>query len=220
MNWRGSQSSRPISKLTCWTDMIFSRKKKKVLLGMSGGIDSSMSVYYLQKSGYDVTGITFRLAEDDTVYHGKQENVVQKAANVCSQYGIDHIIANYRSEFNNCIIRDFTSEYFSGRTPNPCVRCNRSIKWKYLIKNADALGHDYIATGHYANIDYRNGRWNLLKGKDPSKDQSYFLWNLSQESLSRTIFPLGRHTKSKIRKVARRQKLPFSQHDESQDICF
>lgn len=198
---------------------------KKVLLGMSGGVDSSTAVYLLQKKNYNVKGITLSLTCRlmdifGTSIHPRDQ--LEKAGEVARFFGIPHEIADRSTQFEERVIYSFVNEYFSGRTPNPCVECNPRIKWEELLILADRDGYDYVATGHYARKQYNEitGRHELLKGVDSQKDQSYYLWQLSQDQLARTIFPLGDMTKGQIRNIAGELGLGSAQRGESQDICF
>lgn len=195
----------------------------KVLLGMSGGIDSSVSAMLLQEQGYEVVGCTFRTFDsirESCLAHEKGccsiESIMEAKQNA-KKMGIDHHIVDFRPVFEEHIIRPFVTDYLHGRTPNPCVRCNGYIKWGELLKVADEYGCEYVATGHYARV--RDGF--LRKAVDTAKDQTYFLWMLTEENLRRTIFPLGELTKPQVREIARQhgyEKLAVK--TESQDICF
>lgn len=189
-------------------------------MGMSGGIDSSIAVWLLQQAGYTVTGVTFRLADRYIDDRSKQSRVIERAKAVCERFGIEHISADYTGEFGSCVVDYFTDAYFRGLTPNPCVRCNREIKWRSLCEMADKLNIQLIATGHYARVEKQGRRFLLKKGKDGHKDQSYFLWRLDQTALARTVFPLGNYTKVQIREIAAELGLEQAQQPESQDICF
>lgn len=183
---------------------------------MSGGIDSSVSAMLLQKI-HEIVGMTFVCC--DVNY--RQESPSEDARALAEKLGIQHYVIDVRRQFSETVIRNFVSEYLDGRTPNPCVVCNRNIKWGRILIEADNLGCDYLATGHYARIVNENGRFFLRKGVDLSKDQTYFLWRLTQENLSRTIFPLGEYTKQDIRALAAQNGfVALTQKRESQEICF
>ena len=199
----------------------------KVLLGMSGGIDSTVSAMLLLEQGYEVVGVTFR------TFDSIKESCLAKVKGCCSvesimeakhnaeQMGFAHHIVDFRDTFRRCVIQNFIDEYMAGRTPNPCVLCNSHIKWGELMRVADELGCDYIATGHYARIAERDGHVYLRTAADTRKDQTYFLWMLTEEQLRRTIFPLGDLTKDQVRDIARQhgyEKLATKR--ESQEICF
>lgn len=188
---------------------------KKVLVGMSGGVDSSVSAYILKEKGYEVCGLTLDLLEESNL------SAINDAKAVAEKLGIKHIVLNLSKEFNQNIIKYFISEYQSGRTPNPCVMCNKKIKFGMLLDYALENGFDYVATGHYANVVYDKdlNRW-LLKKSAAAKDQSYFLYKLNQHQLSHILFPLEDHQKSYVREIAKRLNLPVAEKSESQDICF
>lgn len=187
--------------------------KQKVLVGMSGGVDSSVCASLLQNDGYEVLGITLDLFGDTT-----QSQSDAKA--VCDRLGIEHTVYNLKNEFKGFVIDDFINEYVNGRTPNPCIVCNRTIKFGEMLKLADKLGCDKIATGHYAKIIEKDGRFLLCRGDDKSKDQSYVLYCLTQEQLSRTVFPLASHSKDEVRATAEGLNLVNANKKDSQDICF
>ncbi|MFL5753458.1 MAG: tRNA 2-thiouridine(34) synthase MnmA [Bacteroidia bacterium] len=201
--------------------------KGKVLVAMSGGIDSSVTAMMLHEQGYDVIGITMKTWDYQTSGSSKKEtgccslDSINDARQVAVDLGFPHYILDIRSEFGDFIIDNFVDEYLAGRTPNPCVLCNTHIKWEALLKRANMLGCDYIATGHYAQVREENGRMVISRGLDTNKDQSYVLWGLSQESLRRTIFPLGKFTKPEIRKMATQYGFDeLANKPESYDICF
>lgn len=194
---------------------------------MSGGIDSSVAALLLQEQGYQLHGLTYR------TYDAISPACMEKQTGCCSvdaifeakalanDLHIDHTILDIRKEFDKTVIQNFVKEYLSGRTPNPCVICNRTIKWGEVIKKADELGCDFIATGHYAQIGQQNGRYFLIQGDDDNKDQTYFLWQLQQSDLKRTLFPLGHLNKQEVRKIALEKGYEkISQKRESQEICF
>ena len=187
--------------------------KQKVLVGMSGGVDSSVCASLLQNDGYEVLGITLDLFGDTT-----QSQSDAKA--VYDSLGIEHTVYNLKNEFKGFVIDDFINEYVNGRTPNPCIVCNRTIKFGEMLKLADKLGCDKIATGHYAKIIEKDGRFLLCRGDDKSKDQSYVLYCLTQEQLSRTVFPLASHSKDEVRATAEGLNLVNANKKDSQDICF
>jgi tRNA-uridine 2-sulfurtransferase len=202
---------------------------KKVILGMSGGIDSSLSALLLKEKGYEVIGITFKVFKCENKEDGEAVETsccsiegIEDAVSVARFLKIPHYTIDLSDEFHNIVVNDFINEYLSGRTPNPCIICNKEIKWSRLLKFANELDAGFIATGHYANIKYDSqlDRFLLSKAADPAKDQSYALWRLSQEQLSRTIFPLGALTKMEVRKIALELKLPVAKKKESFEICF
>src|ERR1043166_9622169 len=183
-------------------------KKGKVLVAMSGGIDSSVTAMMLHEQGYEVIGITMKTWDYESSGGGKKEtgccslDSINDARQMAVHFGFPHYILDIRGEFGDFIIDNFVEEYLAGRTPNPCVKCNTHIKWEALLKRADMLDCEFIATGHYANVREENGRFVISKGKDEWKDQSYVLWGFSQSCLSRTIFPAGDYHKPEIRKMA------------------
>jgi tRNA-specific 2-thiouridylase len=194
---------------------------------MSGGIDSSVAAMMLHEQGYEVIGITMKTWDYESSGASKREtgccslDSINDARSLAVSFGIPHYILDIRGEFGEHIINNFVEEYLAGRTPNPCVLCNTHIKWDALLKRADMLGCDYIATGHYARIREENGRRVIYKGVDHTKDQTYVLWGLSQESLKRTIFPLGGFKKTEIRQMAKDAGFyDLANKSESYDICF
>ncbi len=194
---------------------------------MSGGIDSSVAAVMLHEQGYEVVGMTMKTWDYASSGASKKEtgccslDSINDARNIAVQLGFPHYIIDIREEFGDFVINHFTDEYLAGRTPNPCVLCNTHIKWDALLRRADQLGCDYIATGHYANLRQENGRYVISKGLDENKDQSYALWGISQESLSRTIFPLGGLHKTEIREMARERGFTeLVNKPESYEICF
>jgi len=196
-------------------------------MAMSGGIDSSVSAMLLHEQGYDVVGMTMKTWDYSSAGGSKKEtgccslDSINDARAIAVDKGFPHYIIDIREEFGNHVIDDFVSEYLAGRTPNPCVKCNTHIKWEALLKRADMLDCEFIATGHYANVREENGRFVISKGKDEWKDQSYVLWGVSQSCLSRTIFPVGNYHKPEIRKMAEEMGfLELAQKPESYEICF
>ncbi len=197
---------------------------------MSGGIDSTVAALMLHKQGYDVVGITMKTWDyaDSGTTTGKKETgccnleSFNDARTAAVQHGFPHFILDIREEFGDFVIDNFVEEYIAGRTPNPCVMCNTHIKWRALLKRADALGCKFIATGHYAQVhQHTNGRYFISKGLDDSKDQSYALWGLQQDLLSRTLLPLGKFHKTEIRKLAEEYGYPeLAKKSESYEICF
>ncbi|HAI83150.1 MAG TPA: tRNA 2-thiouridine(34) synthase MnmA, partial [Chitinophagaceae bacterium] len=202
--------------------------KGKVLVAMSGGIDSTVTALMLHHEGYEVVGITMKTWDYATSTNSSKEtgccNVdsFNDARQAAVHHGFPHFILDIREEFGDFVIENFVDEYLAGRTPNPCVMCNTHIKWRALLKRANALGCDFIATGHYANIVAAdNGRYTISKGLDEMKDQSYVLWGLDQELLSRTIMPLGKYRKTEIRQMALDFGYPeLAKKSESYEICF
>ncbi len=194
---------------------------------MSGGVDSSVAAVLLQRRGYEVIGVTMQIWQEShpDPRHGGccSLGAVEDARRVARRLGIPHYVLNFRRVFADTVIRDFVHEYRRGRTPNPCVQCNRFVKFDALLKKADELGCDYIATGHYARIRYNHhtGRWNLLRAVNKDKDQSYVLYMLNQEQLRRTLFPLGTlPSKEQTRQIAREMGLWTADKPDSQEICF
>ena len=202
-------------------------KHGRILVAMSGGIDSSVAAVMLHEEGYEVVGMTMKTWDYTSSGGTKKEtgccslDSINDARNVAVQLGFPHYILDIRSEFGDAVIDYFTGEYIEGRTPNPCVMCNTHIKWDALLKRADKLDCEFIATGHYANIREENSRHIISKGFDALKDQSYVLWGVSQESLARTKLPLGHLTKTSIREMAlERGFMDLVNKAESYEICF
>jgi tRNA-specific 2-thiouridylase len=198
----------------------------KVLVAMSGGVDSSAAAAILARDGYKVAGATLKLwclAED---FDGERRccsvESMQDAASVCAGLEIPHYVVDLRPDFKSKVIEPFCSEYLAGRTPNPCVACNTEIKFRAMLSRAREMGFDFISTGHHIRQTDggRDGRYRLLKGVDPEKDQTYALWGLTQPVLGRTVFPIGWRTKAEVRSLARAEGLPVADKGESQDVCF
>jgi tRNA-specific 2-thiouridylase len=201
--------------------------KGRVLVAMSGGIDSTVTAMMLHNQGYEVIGITMKTWDYANSGGNKKEtgccslDSINDARQVSVDMGFHHFIVDIREEFGDYVIDNFVEEYLAGRTPNPCVLCNTHIKWEAMLRRADQLDCDYIATGHYAKISQENGRYFVQKAKDRHKDQSYVLWGLSQKCLARTLFPLGNYLKEEIRKMAYDWGYAeLSKKAESYEICF
>lgn len=198
--------------------------KKKVLVGMSGGIDSSSVCLMLKDKGYEVIGITMRvwdLPQHFSEPGQEQPNHVMQARELAERLGIEHYVADERASFKDVVVRNFIDEYLNGRTPNPCVMCNPTFKFRMLMEWADRLGCDYIATGHYVQKVEQDGSVYLKCGAETKKDQSYFLWRLSQEVLRRCIFPLGDTTKDKVRAYLTEKGFEAkARGGESMEVCF
>jgi len=202
-------------------------KKGRILVAMSGGVDSSVAAVMLHEQGYEVIGLTMKTwdyASSGT--SGKETGCcsldsIQDARNLAVQMGFPHYILDIREEFGNFVIDNFVDEYIAGRTPNPCVLCNTHIKWEALLKRANKLDCEFIATGHYANIRKENDRHIVSRGLDHNKDQSYVLWGVSQENLSRTLLPLGNFHKKEIKEMANTMgQEELAKKSESYEICF
>ncbi len=203
-------------------------KQGKVLVAMSGGIDSTVTALMLHEQGYEVVGITMKTWDYTNSGGSKKEtgccnlDSFNDARMAAVQHGFPHYILDIRDEFGSFVVDNFVDEYLAGRTPNPCVLCNTHIKWRALLKRADALGCDFIATGHYGKVyQHENGRFVVSKGVDETKDQSYVLWGLQQDLLSRTLLPLGGYRKTEIRQMALDFGYPeLAKKSESYEICF
>ncbi len=204
------------------TDMEHDRKK--VLVGMSGGIDSTAACLMLQDEGYEVAGVTMRVWDLPRQFaDAGQEypDFIREARALAARLGIAHYVADERTAFKDTVVRYFVDEYLAGRTPNPCVMCNPAFKFRVLAEWADKLGCDYIATGHYVRVKKENGRYELYRGVDGKKDQSYFLWRLGQDVLSRCVFPLGAQRKEDVRGYLARKGFEVkARGGESMEVCF
>ena len=199
-------------------------KKQRVLLGMSGGVDSSVTGYLLREQGYDVVGVTMKVWPQDCISRAEDKccgpQAVADARAVAHSLGIPHYVVDEADQFERTVIQYFAGEYQAGRTPNPCVMCNEKLKFGNLWGKAEALGCDFIATGHYAIIEHHSDRAILRKGVDPKKDQSYFLFSLRHRQLLRALTPLGTMAKPEIRRIARSLGLKVADKVDSQEICF
>ncbi len=202
---------------------------KKVMVGMSGGVDSSVTALLLKEQNFDVIGATLRLFSDEDISEAQEKgrtccalSNIQDASAVSERLGVEHIVLDRREEFHSRVMGDFCGSYFGGRTPNPCIRCNRYLKFGSMLDYAVENGCEYIATGHYAvtEFDEALGRWLLKRPKDRSKDQTYVLYSLTQKQLAHTLFPLGGLTKDEVRAIAESYGLLNSNKPDSQDICF
>src|SRR5580765_318937 len=198
------------------------KSRTRVAVAMSGGVDSSVAALLLKKAGYDVVGISMRLYsyERDATHGCCTPEDLYDAKRVADHLNIPHYIADFEPVFEKKVIQNFVDSYKIGETPNPCVRCNMDVKFEALLKRAEELGAKYLATGHYARKEIRNDKPVLLRAKDSSRDQSYFLFGLSDSELERLTFPLGDLTKSEVRKLAKEAGLKVAEKPDSQEICF
>lgn len=192
---------------------------------MSGGVDSSVAAYLLKEEGYEVIGVTMQVWQDDSGFTEREGgccslSAVDDARMVADTLGIPFYVMNFKEVFKEKVIDYFVEEYLEGKTPNPCVACNRYIKFEELLSRAEALGADYVATGHYAKIYEKDGRMVLEKADDDTKDQTYALYNLTQEQLRKTLMPCGKYTKKRIREIAKEMDLGVHSKKDSQEICF
>lgn len=199
--------------------------KKKVVIGMSGGVDSSVAAYLLKEQGYEVIGVTMQIWQEDDEYTDREGGccsigAVEDARRVADKLDIPFYVMNFRKEFEKKVIDYFIDEYLIGRTPNPCIACNRYIKFDSFLKKAKAIGADYVATGHYAKIVKEGDKYLLKSAKDDRKDQTYALYNLDQSMLKHTLMPCGEYTKPKIREIAKELGLEVHDKKDSQEICF
>ncbi|URZ01005.1 tRNA 2-thiouridine(34) synthase MnmA [Clostridium felsineum] len=198
---------------------------KKVVIGMSGGVDSSVAAYLLKQQGYDVIGVTMKLTPDDAFYTEMEGgccslSAVEDARRVAYRIGIPFYVVNFTEIFKEKVIDYFTDEYLKGKTPNPCIACNKYIKFDALLKKAESLGADYIATGHYCRIIQDNGRYVIKKSEDDKKDQTYVMYNMTQEQLKHTLMPCGDYKKEHIREIAKEIGLNVFDKKDSEEICF
>ncbi|MGM9936749.1 MAG: tRNA 2-thiouridine(34) synthase MnmA, partial [Candidatus Ornithomonoglobus sp.] len=196
----------------------------RAIIAMSGGVDSSVAAYLMQQRGYDIIGATLRLFTNEDA--GIREKSccslsdVEDARAVAHRLGIEHYVFNFSDDFRTEVMDRFVEAYENGRTPNPCIDCNRYIKFKRLMQRAKELEYDYVVTGHYARIARENGRYVLKKGLDNTKDQTYVLYSMTQEQLKHTLLPLGELRKTEVREIAAEQGFINAKKHDSQDICF
>lgn len=199
--------------------------QKKAIIAMSGGVDSSVAAYLMKQNGYQCMGVTMKLYDNEDIGLSSEKTCcslddVEDARNVAYKLGMPYYVFNFKEDFEEKVIDKFIRTYEQGGTPNPCIDCNRYLKFEKLQQRRKELQYDVVVTGHYADIEYKDGRYFLKKGKDLSKDQSYVLYSLTQEQLAHTAFPLGGYTKAEIRAIAEREGFINAHKHESQDICF
>jgi tRNA-specific 2-thiouridylase len=199
-------------------------ERGRVVIAMSGGVDSSVAAALLLEEGYEVVGMMVRLWAEQAAEERENRccapDAVQDARRVAALLGIPFYLVNYAEQFKSCVVDYFVAEYTRGRTPNPCLVCNREIRFGRLLRHARALDADYLATGHYARIGQAGRQYQLCMGADPQKDQSYVLYTLGQEELRHVLFPVGGYAKTQVRELARQRGLPVASKDESMEICF
>ncbi|MCQ2363770.1 MAG: tRNA 2-thiouridine(34) synthase MnmA [Acidaminococcaceae bacterium] len=202
-------------------------EKKTVVVGMSGGVDSSVAAYLLKEQGYNVIGVTMQIWQDENPLEAAENggccglSAVDDARRVANHLGIPYYVMNFKKEFKENVMDYFVCEYLQGRTPNPCIACKRYVKWESLLKRSMEIGADYIATGHYARVDrLPGGRFAVKNSVTAAKDQTYALYNLTQDQLAHTLFPVGEYAKDQIREIAAKAGLPVANKPDSQEICF
>ncbi len=203
------------------------KQGKRVVVGMSGGVDSSVAAWLLKEQGYEVIGVTMQIWQDEDAQVQAQNggccglSAVEDARRVAQQLGIPYYVMNFKKEFKEKVMDYFVAAYLAGQTPNPCIACNRYVKWESLLKRSLEIGADYIATGHYARIRrLPNGRYAVSNSVTAAKDQTYALYNLTQYQLAHTLMPVGAYTKEEIRQIAKREGLFVADKPDSQEICF
>ncbi|MDO4295227.1 MAG: tRNA 2-thiouridine(34) synthase MnmA [bacterium] len=194
-------------------------ERTKVVIGMSGGVDSSVAAWLLKEQGYEVLGVTMLHWGEGAA--DSASDFVQDAKRMAESIGIEHYVLDFRKEFRDCVMKHFAQEYQRGRTPNPCVLCNRSVKWEALLKRCRDLGAEYVATGHYAQVkQLPNGRFTIQVSATGEKDQTYALYRLTQEQLAHTLMPIGTYSKQEVRELAAKVGLMVADKPDSQEICF
>lgn len=198
---------------------------KKAIIAMSGGVDSSVAAFFVKEMGYQCIGATMKLYDNDDIGVSKERTCcslddIEDARSVAARLSMPYYVFNFKDEFEQKVIDKFIKTYELGGTPNPCIDCNRHLKFEKLMQRMYELKYDYVVTGHYADIEFKDGRYYLKKGVDLSKDQSYVLYSMTQEQLAHTLFPLGKYSKTEIRRIAEENGFINARKRDSQDICF
>ena len=198
---------------------------KKAMIAMSGGVDSSVAAFFMKQKGYECMGVTMKLYDNEDIGISREKTCcslddIADARRVAQRLGMPYYVFNFKDEFEQKVIDKFIKSYENGGTPNPCIDCNRYLKFEKLMQRMQEAQYDYVVTGHYADIEEKDGRYYLKKGKDASKDQSYVLYSLTQEQLAHTLFPLGQYSKEQIRAIAEQEGFGNAKKRDSQDICF